>query len=75
MTVRNHIFMTEVVTGICPSCSFPSTLIGLDATLYRCTRCGDELEQKKNGVIKYIIANKNTRLKVSQHFNGHDKEG
>ena len=75
MTVRNHLFMTEVVTGICPSCSFPATLIGLDASLYRCTRCGDELEQKRNGVIKYIVANKNTRLKVSEHFNGHDKKG
>ena len=54
MTVRNHIFMTEIVNGICPNCTFPTTLIGLDSTLYRCTRCGDELEQKKNGVIKYI---------------------
>ena len=74
MTVRNHIFMTEVVNGICPNCTLPTTLIGLDSTIYRCTRCGDELEQKKNGVIKYIIADKNTRLEVSQHFKGHDKE-
>ena len=74
MTVKNHIFMTEVVSGICPSCSLPSMLIGFDNTFYRCTRCGNELEQKQNGVIKYIVADKDTRLHKEERFNGHGQK-
>jgi len=59
MTEKNHVFLTEVVSGICPSCTCRTMLVGFSSTFYRCTTCGNELEQKINGVIKYIKANKN----------------
>ena len=74
MTEKNHVFLTEVVSGICPSCTCRTMLVGLNSTFYRCTTCGNELEQKINGVIKYIVADKNTRIKMTQH-NGHGNKG
>ena len=70
MTEKNHVFLTEVVSGICPSCTCRTMLVGFSSTIYRCTTCGNELEQKINGVIKYIKANKNTRIEMTEH-NGH----
>ena len=74
MTEKNHVFMTEVVTGICPRCQLKTLLVGFDKMFYRCTTCGNELEQKINGVIKYIKANKNTRIEMTEH-NGHGNKG
>ena len=54
MTEKNHVFLTEVVSGICPSCTCRTMLVGFSSTFYRCTTCGNELEQKVNGVITYI---------------------
>ena len=50
------IFKTEVVNGTCPTCSADSIFISIYPQLYRCTNCGSDLEQKVNGVIKYIPA-------------------
>ena len=47
-------FETEVVSGICGSCNLNTLLVGIDNTFYRCISCGQDLEQKVNGVIKYI---------------------
>ena len=44
----------EIVNGICPTCDQPTVLISLYETLYKCTSCGNSLEQKVNGVISYI---------------------
>ena len=74
MTEKNHVFLTEVVSGICPSCTCRTMLVGFSSTFYRCTTCGNELEQKINGVIKYIKANKNTCLQMTEH-NGHGHKG
>ena len=74
MSEKNHVFLTEVVSGTCPSCTCRTMLVGLNSTFYRCTTCGNELEQKINGVIKYIKANKNTRLQMTEH-NGHGHKG
>ena len=74
MTEKNHVFLTEVVSGICPSCTCRQMLVGFSSTFYRCTTCGNELEQKVNGVIKYIKADKNTRIKMTEH-NGHGNKG
>ena len=62
-------FQTELVTGVCESCKLNTVLIGIESTFYRCVSCGEDLEQKVNGVIKYIVANKNTRFR-----NPHVKE-
>ena len=74
MTEKNHVFLTEVVSGICPSCTYKTLLVGFDKMFYRCTTCGNDLEQKKNGVIKYIIPDKNTRIKMWDHNHGEEKE-
>ena len=74
MTEKNHVFLTEVVSGICPSCTCRTMLVGVSSTFYRCTTCVNELDQKVNGVIKYIIADKNTRIKMTEH-NGHGNKG
>jgi len=44
----------EIVNGVCPTCDQPTVLISLYETLYKCTSCGHQLEQKVNGVIRYI---------------------
>ena len=44
----------EVTHGICPTCEMPTILVSLTKDHYRCITCGSDLEQKINGVIKYI---------------------
>ena len=44
----------EVTHGICPTCDMPTMLVSLTKDVYRCITCGSDLEQKINGVIKYI---------------------
>ena len=44
----------EIVNGVCPKCVQPTILISLYETMYKCTTCGETLEQKVNGVISYI---------------------
>ena len=50
------IFKTEVVNGVCPSCTSNAVFISICPSIYRCTNCGSDLEQKINGVIQYIPA-------------------
>ena len=45
-------FKTEIVTGTCGACNLNTLLVGIDSTFYRCISCGEDLEQKVNGVIK-----------------------
>ena len=47
---------TQIVTGECPECNTLTMLVSFDTNLYRCVNCGHDLEQKVNGVIKYIIS-------------------
>ena len=47
-------FNPEVTHGVCPTCEMPTMLISLTKDFYRCITCGSDLEQKINGVIKYI---------------------
>ena len=56
------------MAGHCPECKEHTLLVGLKNTLYRCTTCGEDLEQKVNGVIKYIEANANTKIKLMEDF-------
>jgi len=58
---------TEVVNGICPTCNHPGILVSLFKSHYRCVTCGSDLEQKVNGIIKYIpMGNPNTTLVVEK---------
>ena len=58
----NFKFQTEIVNGVCGACNLNTLLVGIDNKLYRCISCGEDLEQKVNGVIKYIKVDKHTDL-------------
>ncbi len=45
-------FTTEIVTGDCPECTEKTMLVNIDNNIYRCINCGEDVEQKVNGVIK-----------------------
>ena len=47
-------FVTEIVTGDCPECNVKTMLVNIDKNIYRCINCGEDVEQKVNGVIKYM---------------------
>ena len=53
---------TQIVTGECPECSTNTLLVSWSSHIYRCVNCGHDLEQKVNGVIKYVIADRDTQL-------------
>ena len=55
-------FKTEIVTGTCAACNLNTLLVGIDSQFYRCISCGQDLEQKINGVIKYLKVNIHTDL-------------
>ena len=44
----------EITHGVCPTCEEHTMLVSLTRDFYRCVTCGADLEQKVNGVIKYI---------------------
>ena len=47
---------TEVVQGVCPTCTERTMLISLTKEIYRCITCGGDLRQHINGKISYIPA-------------------
>ena len=49
-------FKPEIINGTCPTCTEDTLLVSLTQEYYRCMTCGTDLEQKVNGVIKYIPA-------------------
>jgi len=55
-------FKTEIVTGECEGCKLTTLLVSIDNTFFRCISCGEDLEQKVNGVIKYIKVDRHTDL-------------
>ena len=54
---------SHIVTGQCPECKTETLLVSFEPHLYRCVNCGFDLEQKVNGVIKYVVANEETKFK------------
>jgi uncharacterized protein (DUF983 family) len=54
---------SQIVTGKCPECRTETLLVSFEPYLYRCVNCGYDLEQKVNGVIKYVIATEKTKFK------------
>ena len=59
---RQKFLDTEIVSGHCPECHMYTILVGLERSFYRCTNCGFDVEQKINGVIKYMKIDKETRM-------------
>ena len=64
---------SQIVTGKCPECRTETLLVSFETYLYRCVNCGYDLEQKVNGVIKYVIANDRTEFKASILDDGQEK--
>jgi hypothetical protein len=62
--VTHRIIDTELVSGHCEECEMYTILVGLGDAFYRCTNCGFDVEQKINGVIKYMKVDKNTQLRL-----------
>jgi len=44
----------EVTPGICPHCQEMSDFVSIVNDYYKCLNCGVDVEQKINGVIKYL---------------------
>ena len=63
--VRIGHLTSQIVTGNCPECKTDTLLVSFDQNIYRCVNCGHDLEQKVNGVIKYVVANEQTQFKSS----------
>ena len=47
-------FNPEITPGVCPHCDMPSTFISIVNDLFKCMTCGEEVQQKINGVIQYL---------------------
>ena len=69
----NKFFTTELVSGDCPHCHVKVMLVKIYDNLYRCVNCGEDTEQKVNGVIKYVMANEHTRFKTSILDDGQER--
>ena len=50
----------EITSGVCPHCDDISSFISIVNDNYRCMNCGLDVEQKINGVIKYLPIGKET---------------
>ena len=57
-------FVTEIVTGDCPECDCKTMLVNIYTNIYRCVSCGEDVEQKVNGVIKYMKVDKESEMKI-----------
>ena len=55
---------TKIVTGNCPTCQNKTLLVNIGFAAFRWVTCGDILEQKVNGVIKYMKVNKDTKFEA-----------
>ena len=53
-----------IVHGICPGCKELTPLVSIIDNIYKCTNCGNELEQYVNGVIKYLKKKKKKTRKI-----------
>ena len=60
--VRIGHLTSQIVTGNCPECRSETLLVSFDPHIYRCVNCGYDLEQKVNGVIKYVIATEDSKF-------------
>ena len=44
----------EIASGVCPHCEDISNFVSIVNDTYRCMNCGFDVEQKINGVIRYL---------------------
>ena len=50
----------EVTPGVCQHCHEMSDVVSIVNDYYKCLTCGVDVEQKINGVIKYLPIGKDT---------------
>ena len=50
----------EIAPGVCPHCEEASSFVSIVNDNYRCMNCGFDVEQKINGVIRYLPLGKET---------------
>ena len=53
---------SQIVSGNCPECKSETLLVSFEPHIYRCVNCGFDLEQKVNGVIKYVIPTEDSKF-------------
>ena len=63
-------FVTQIVTGECPECDCKTMLVNIYTNIYRCVSCGEDVEQKVNGVIKYMKVDKESEMKLTVDLDG-----
>ena len=52
---RTHINLKpEIGSGVCPHCEDMASFVSIVNDNYRCMNCGSDVEQKINGVIRYL---------------------
>ena len=71
MTEKKFVrFQTEVVNGVCPTCSEHTILVGITREFYRCINCGADMEQHINGVINYrpTLSHNTLQSKLNKYF-------
>ena len=54
----------EVTPGVCPHCEEMSSFVSIVNDHYRCMNCGFDVEQKINGVIRYLPLGQD---KITEH--------
>ena len=47
-------FRPEITPGVCPHCGTTTNFVSIVHDLYKCMHCHEEVEQKVNGVIRYL---------------------
>ena len=52
----------EIAPGVCPHCDEMSSFVSIVNDHYRCMNCGFDVQQKINGVIRYLPLGKDTVL-------------
>ena len=55
-------FRPEITPGVCPHCNEMSDFVSIVNDYYKCLTCGTNVEQKINGVIKYLPIGKDTLI-------------
>jgi len=52
----------EIAPGVCPHCDEMSTFVSIVNDNYKCMNCGFDVEQKINGVIRYLPIGKEATI-------------
>ena len=75
MTEKKFVrFQTEIVNGVCPTCSEATILVAITQEFNRCINCGADMEQHINGKISYIPTMHPNTLKsdLQKYFDGEE---